>query len=93
MPLFLLCHITNIIYFYFKLSYNLYGDIMKKIETIEQWNILAEALHKQGYSPFQAQYYWDHPEGFHAWFIKDKTVEVVTHNEDVERGIVGYGSM
>lgn len=53
---------------------------MKKIELIEQWNILAAALKEKGWRLWQMQYRWNEPEGFHAWFMKEgkSDVEVVT---------------
>jgi hypothetical protein len=71
---------------------------MKKIDTIEQWNILAAAMHKQEWQLWQWQYGWNHAEGFHAWFmrhgrdVKD-SVEVETHNKNVQMAIVEYNSM
>lgn len=65
---------------------------MKKIETIEQWNILCAALKGKGWRLWQMQYRWNDENGFHAWFWKaDKAdVEVVTYNEEVQKAIERY---
>lgn len=68
---------------------------MKKIETMEKWNILAAALHEKGYRLWQMQYSWDDKEGFHGWFLHAEKldVEVITHNGDVERAIVAFNKL
>jgi hypothetical protein len=67
---------------------------MKHIDTMEKWWILARALHEKNYRIWQFQYSWDHPEGFHSWFMHDtkSDVEVVTRNEDVQVAIVAYNN-
>lgn len=67
---------------------------MKRIETIEQWNPLAAALKEKGYRLWQLQYGWQYPEGFHAWFTKDGSLdfEVITHAEQVQKAIIKYNS-
>lgn len=65
---------------------------MKKIDNIEQWNILCAALKEKGWRLWQMQYRWNEPEGFHAWFWKEgkKDVEVVTYSEEVQEEILRY---
>lgn len=64
---------------------------MKIIENLEQWNILAAAMKEKDYRLWQFQYGYDRPEGLHAWFWRkgrDKDVEVVTHNKEVQEAIL-----
>jgi|GEM_PF-907152 len=65
---------------------------MKKIDTMEKWNILAGAMIEKGYRLWQMQYDCDLPEGFHAWFCKENKhdVEIVTFNKDVKHAILNY---
>lgn len=67
---------------------------MKLIETLENWNILATAMKEKGWRLWQTQFIFDNEEGFHAWFRKDNKpeVEVVTHNEEVQKAIISYNS-
>lgn len=63
---------------------------MKNIETIEQWSILSAAMKEKGYRLWQTQYWWNMPEGFHAWYWKDgkADVEVFTHSKEVQEAII-----
>lgn len=67
---------------------------MKRIDSIEKWNILSAAMKEKGYRLWQMQYGWDMPEGFHAWFAKDgkNDVEVVTFDESVQKAIIDFNS-
>jgi len=65
---------------------------IKKISTLEEWEILSAALKENGYGLWQMQYSYDSTEGFHAWFWKkDKEdAEVITFNKDVQEKILSY---
>ena len=61
----------------------------KIIESLDNWNILKQALINKGYRLWQMQYGYDRPEGFHAWFMKDdKNVEIITHDKAVQEDMV-----
>lgn len=65
-----------------------------RIETIEKCNRFLDNLRANGWGLWQMQYSWDLPEGFHAWFGKvgEEEIEIVTHNEEVEKAIVMFNS-
>lgn len=65
---------------------------MKRIDTMEQWEILAAAMREKGYKLWQMQYSWDNKEGFHARFWKPEKsdVEVVTFDKAVQDAIVRF---
>jgi hypothetical protein len=61
----------------------------KRIETMEKWLILKQAIIEKGYKLFQMQYGWDMSEGFIATFYKGSIdVEVITHSKEIENDIV-----
>lgn len=61
----------------------------KRIEHMDKWLILKQAIKEKGYALWQMQYSWDNPEGFIVGFMKhDKRLTVITHNKDIEDNIV-----
>ena len=60
------------------------------IKSKEKWKAFSDKFHSHGWKLWQMQYYWDLPEGFHAWFWLSgkEDIEIVTYNEDVQRAIV-----
>jgi hypothetical protein len=65
---------------------------MYRIETMEKCNRFLEKLRLNGWDVWQMQYRWNSDEGFHAWFWKtgEDDIEIVTHNEEVQKTIVGF---
>lgn len=61
-----------------------------QIESLGKWITVSVELSAKGYSLYMTQYGIDRPEGFHAWFLLDKTpgVEIVTHSQDVHDAIL-----
>lgn len=56
----------------------------KRIETIDKWLIIKQAIIDKGYTLWQTQYDTDALEGYIVNFIKgDKTLEIVTHNKEI----------
>jgi hypothetical protein len=68
----------------------------KIIDSMEKWNILSAALREKGYSLWQMQYRWSHPEGFHAWFWRVDSngkmlqVEVITFDQEIQNAILEF---
>ena len=63
------------------------------IESIEKCNRFLASCQQYGYRVFQMQYDWNDPNGFHAWFQKIGTtelIEIVTHNKAVQDNIVNF---
>lgn len=70
-----------------------YNVSMKIIETIEKWKVAEAYFREHDYRFWQSQYSWDMDEGFHAWFFNgQKDVEVVTHNEEIQRMIIAFNA-
>jgi hypothetical protein len=67
-------------------------DIMKVVNTIDQWAVLASVLKEKQYRFSAMQYRFDHPEGFHTWFMAKggKEVEVMTHDKAVQDAIIKF---
>ena len=65
-----------------------------KINTIANYKTWERWFRDNGYLPWQYQYQWDSPEGFHAWFMKAgvEDIEVITRNEEVHKAIMNFGS-
>jgi hypothetical protein len=63
-----------------------------RVESLEKWAEVAPKLFVHGCRLFTMQYDADHPEGFHAWFWCPDypTIEIVTHNKDVQNAIITY---
>ena len=70
------------------------GDYMYQVETMSRCNKYLDKLRFEGWDVWQMQYQWYHPEGFHAWFWKTghEDIELVTHNEDVQKAIVSFNA-
>ena len=62
------------------------------IETMEKCNRFLDKFRVNGWEVWRMQYYWDLPEGLHAWFRKtgETDIEVVTHNENVHKAILKF---
>lgn len=64
----------------------------KRIEHMDKWLILKQAIKEKGYVLWQMQYSWDNPEGFIAGLMKDdKRLEIVTHSKEIEGDIINSG--
>lgn len=63
-----------------------------QIESLEKWAEASVKLSTKGYGLYMMQYDVNHPAGFHAWFLVDKTpgVEIVTHSQVVHDAILKY---
>lgn len=64
----------------------------KKIESLDDWYALAAELAEDDYSPYQYQYNWNEPQGFHVrfWRKEGPIIEVVTHSQDVKAAIMKF---
>jgi hypothetical protein len=67
---------------------------MKTINDITECKWFLDNLRATGWTVWQMQYRWNHPEGFHAWFMLagHEDIEVVTKNKDVQKEIVAYNT-
>lgn len=60
----------------------------KRIESMETWLDLKQAIIEKGYTLWQMQYQWNEPEGLIAGFMKgDKRLTVITHNKKIAEDI------
>jgi hypothetical protein len=64
------------------------------INTFEKCNMILDKFRAEGWHVWQMQYRWNHPEGFHTWFMLagHDDVEVVTRNKEVQKAIVAYNT-
>lgn len=63
-----------------------------KISTLTNYKKWEQWFHKNGYQPWQYQYRWDAPEGYHVWFAKagQEDVEIVTYSRAVHEAIMKF---
>jgi len=56
----------------------------KRIETMDKWLIMKQAIIDMKYTLWQTQYDTESAEGYHVGFIKgDKRLEIITHNKEI----------
>jgi hypothetical protein len=65
------------------------GGMKLCIESIDEWNVLAETLIRLNYCPYCTQFDASDPDGFLAllWSIGYPDVKVVTHSNAVQNAI------
>jgi len=65
------------------------------LKTIDDFNKFKAWADKHGYRPWQYQYSYNHPEGFHTWYMAHgkEDVETITKNKDVEKAIFDWETM
>ena len=62
------------------------------VESIDEWNVLAETLIRLDYCPYCTQFDASDPAGFLVllWSIGHPDVKVITHSNAVQKAIKNY---